>query len=52
MAQAVLVASQMLDEDVRELKMLVWDGRLQRYFCQPIWAWPREDEAEVLDTVS
>ena len=48
MAQTAIVASQCLDESVRDLKLLIWDGKRKRYFCQPIWAWPEEDEVEDL----
>ncbi len=47
MAQTAIVASQMLDDDVRDLKMLIWDGKRQRYFCQPILAWP--EDSDLLD---
>ena len=49
MAQTAIVAAQMISDDVRDLQLLIWDGKRKRYFCQKIWAWPEEVSDEVVD---
>ena len=48
MAQIAIVASQLLSDDARNLKFLIWSGKHKRYFCQELEAW-ESDESDVVD---
>ena len=55
MAQTAIVASQMLDENVNDLNLLIWDGKRKRYFCQKIRAWApdtNDGEDEAVDLMT